>query len=83
MRKIMVKLSLAFVFFALLHLAFFSNQAKAADHYTIGTGPTFMPFQIQDNKGGYTGKHPGLEIELFKAIAKKRNTLPILLGQWN
>ncbi|WP_156403224.1 ABC transporter substrate-binding protein/permease [Secundilactobacillus kimchicus] len=72
MRKIMVKLSLAFVFL-LSFILLFSNQAKAADHYTIGTGPTFMPFQIQDNKGGYTGKHPGLEIELFKAIAKKEH----------
>ncbi|MCH5461788.1 ABC transporter substrate-binding protein/permease [Lactobacillus sp. LC28-10] len=72
MRKNLIKLSLVFVcLFAFTLL--FPGQAKAADHYTIGTGPTFMPFQIQDNKGGYTGKHPGLEIEIFKAIAKKEH----------
>lgn len=72
MRKHLIKLSLAFICLFTFTLLF-SNQAKAADHYTIGTGPTFMPYQIQDNKGGYTGKHPGLEIEIFKAIAKKEH----------
>lgn len=72
MRKNSIKILLTFVFLFVGMLAL-PTGAKAADHYTIGTGPTFMPFQIQDNQGTYTGKHPGLEIEIFKAIAKKEH----------
>src|SRR5699024_3093137 len=28
------------------------------------------PFEIQDSKGGYSGKNPGIEIEILKKIAK-------------
>lgn len=72
MRKKLVKLSLILIL--LFTAVFLSPKAVHADDtYSIGTGPTFMPYQIQDNKGNYTGKNPGLEIEIFKAIAKKEH----------
>ncbi|MEY8441895.1 ABC transporter substrate-binding protein/permease [Lactobacillaceae bacterium 24-114] len=48
-----------------------STQASAAEKtYTIATNNTFEPFEIQDSKGGYSGKNPGIEIEMLKRIAK-------------
>lgn len=40
-------------------------------HYTIGTETTNVPFGIQGKDGSYNGRHPGLDIELLRAIAKK------------
>lgn len=47
-------------------------QTVSADEptYTIATNNTFEPFEIQDSKGSYSGKNPGIEIEMLKAIAK-------------
>lgn len=38
--------------------------------YTIGTVDSFEPFEIPNNKGTYTGKNPGIEIEMLQQIAK-------------
>lgn len=47
-------------------------QQASADEptYTFATNNTFEPFEIQDSKGGYSGKNPGIEIEILKKIAK-------------
>lgn len=47
-------------------------QQVSADEptYTFATNNTFEPFEIQDSKGGYSGKNPGIEIEILKKIAK-------------
>lgn len=47
-------------------------QAVSADEptYTFATNNTFEPFEIQDSKGNYSGKNPGIEIEILKRIAK-------------
>lgn len=47
-------------------------QSVSADEptYTIATNNTFEPFEIQDSKGGYSGKNPGIEIEMLREIAK-------------
>lgn len=47
-------------------------QPVSADEptYTFATNNTFEPFEIQDSKGGYSGKNPGIEIEILKKIAK-------------
>lgn len=47
-------------------------QQVSADEptYTFATNNTFEPFEIQDSKGGYSGKNPGIEIEMLKKIAK-------------
>lgn len=46
-------------------------QSVAADQtYTFATNNTFAPFEIQDKNGGYSGKNPGIEIEMLKQIAK-------------
>lgn len=49
------------------------QSASAEPTYTIATNNTFEPFEIQDSKGGYTGKNPGIEIEMLRAIAKHEN----------
>lgn len=47
------------------------QQVSAAEPtYTFATNNTFEPFEIQDSKGGYSGKNPGIEIEMLKKIAK-------------
>ena len=47
------------------------QQVSAAEPtYTFATNNTFEPFEIQDSKGGYSGKNPGIEIEILKKIAK-------------
>ncbi|MDO4903187.1 MAG: ABC transporter substrate-binding protein/permease [Limosilactobacillus sp.] len=46
------------------------QRASADRTYTIATNFTFAPFAIQDSKGGYNGKNPGIEIEMLKQIAK-------------
>ncbi|WP_076460460.1 ABC transporter substrate-binding protein/permease [Limosilactobacillus caccae] len=48
------------------------QRVSAADEptYTFATNNTFEPFEIQDSKGGYSGKNPGIEIEILKKIAK-------------
>ena len=39
------------------------QQVSAAEPtYTFATNNTFEPFEIQDSKGGYSGKNPGIEI---------------------
>lgn len=48
-----------------------SQPVSAAEPtYTIATNNTFEPFEIQDSKGGYSGKNPGIEIEMLQEIAK-------------
>ena len=44
--------------------------SAAEPTYTIATNNTFEPFEIQDSKGGYSGKNPGIEIEMLREIAK-------------
>lgn len=46
------------------------QTASADPTYTFATNNTFEPFEIQDSKGGYSGKNPGIEIEILKKIAK-------------
>ena len=46
------------------------QPASADPTYTFATNNTFEPFEIQDSKGGYSGKNPGIEIEMLKKIAK-------------
>lgn len=46
------------------------SVSAAEPTYTIATNNTFEPFAIQDSKGGYSGKNPGIEIEMLKEIAK-------------
>lgn len=47
------------------------HEVKAAEPtYTFATNNTFEPFEIQDSKGGYTGKNPGIEIEILRQVAK-------------
>lgn len=46
------------------------QQASADQTYTFATNNTFEPFEIQDSKGGYSGKNPGIEIEILRKIAK-------------
>lgn len=47
------------------------QQVAVADPiYTFATNNTFEPFEIQDSKGGYSGKNPGIEIEILKKIAR-------------
>ena len=38
--------------------------------YTIGTVDSFEPFEIPNNRGTYTSKNPGIEIEMLQQIAK-------------
>lgn len=45
-------------------------EASQEPTYTFATNNTFAPFQIQDSKGNYNGKNPGIEIEILKKIAK-------------
>lgn len=57
---------------------FVSSSTKKVDasvepHYTIGTETTDVPFEIQSKNGSYNSKHPGIDIELLKAIAKKEH----------
>lgn len=73
-RKIWQKLilSLAAVIGSTAILSFI-NKPAAADAeptYTFATNNTFAPFQIQDSKGAYNGKNPGIEIEILKKVAK-------------
>lgn len=51
-------------------LTFNTGAAHAEPTYTIGTNSTFAPFSIQDKNGGYSGKNPGIEIEILREIAK-------------
>ena len=46
------------------------SVSAAEPTYTFATNNTFAPFEIQDSKGGYSGKNPGIEIEILKKIAK-------------
>lgn len=46
------------------------EHVSADQTYTFATNNTFEPFEIQDSKGGYSGKNPGIEIEMLKKIAK-------------
>lgn len=46
------------------------SVSAAEPTYTFATNNTFAPFAIQDSKGGYSGKYPGIEIEMLKKIAK-------------
>lgn len=46
------------------------SVSAAEPTYTFATNNTFEPFEIQDSKGGYSGKNPGIEIEMLKKIAK-------------
>lgn len=46
-------------------------QAATTPHYLIGTETTNVPFGIQGKDGSYNGAHPGLDIELLRAIAKQ------------
>ncbi|WCJ52841.1 ABC transporter substrate-binding protein/permease [Lentilactobacillus buchneri] len=48
-------------------------SAQSKEHYTIGVGPTFVPFEIQAKNGSYNTAHPGLDIEILRAAAKKEN----------
>lgn len=45
-------------------------EADSEPTYTFATNNTFAPFQIQDSKGTYNGKNPGIEIEILKKVAK-------------
>ena len=51
------------------------QPASADPTYTFATNNTFEPFEIQDSKGGYSGKNPGIEIEILKKIAKIANEI--------
>lgn len=51
-------------------LAVKTPSVHAEPTYTIGTNSTFEPFTIQDKNGGYSGKNPGIEIEILRAVAK-------------
>ncbi|MCH3921780.1 ABC transporter substrate-binding protein/permease [Limosilactobacillus sp.] len=46
------------------------QSASADQTYTFATNGTFAPFEMQDSKGGYSGKNPGIEIEMLQQIAK-------------
>lgn len=46
------------------------QSASADQTYTFATNSTFAPFEMQDKNGGYSGKNPGIEIEMLKQIAK-------------
>ncbi len=48
-------------------------SAQSREHYTIGVGPTFVPFEIQAKNGSYNTAHPGLDVEILRAAAKKEN----------
>lgn len=48
-------------------------SAQSKEHYTIGVGPTFVPFEIQAKNGSYNTAHPGFDIEILRAAAKKEN----------
>lgn len=57
-----------FVLFALLTVSFISYATNAAEKtYTVGTEPTFPPFEMLDKA---TGDITGFDIELLNAIAK-------------
>lgn len=47
-----------------------TTRVHAEPTYTIGTNTTFAPFSIQDKNGKYSGKNPGIEIEMLRKIAK-------------
>ena len=74
-RKIWQKLLLGLTTIVASGMAVLSISPKtaAADSeptYTFATNNTFAPFQIQDSKGNYNGKNPGIEIEILKRVAK-------------
>ncbi|GEP23740.1 glutamine ABC transporter substrate-binding protein [Lentilactobacillus diolivorans] len=69
-RKILIS---GLIIFASMFLMNNIASAKSAEHYTIGVGPTFVPFEIQNKQGSYNTKHPGLDVEILRAIAKKEN----------
>lgn len=48
----------------------FQQPVHAEKTYTIGTVDSFVPFEIPNNKGTYTSKNPGIEIEMLQQIAK-------------
>ena len=47
-----------------------TTRVHAEPTYTFGTNTTFAPFSIQDKNGKYSGKNPGIEIEMLRKIAK-------------
>ena len=74
MRFAKIKQMLLIPFAALLMLVALAmpGQAQAASKktYIIGTDQTFEQFEIQDKKGTYNGKKPGIDIEILREIAK-------------
>lgn len=69
-RKIIIICISAFSFLLLMNIV---ASAQSQKHYTIGVGPTFVPFEIQAKNGSYNTKHPGLDVEILRAAAKKEN----------
>lgn len=61
---------MTFAFALVAGLWFKTGTVHAEPTYTIGTNTTFAPFSIQDKNGGYSGKNPGMEIEILREIAK-------------
>ncbi|KIS04384.1 ABC transporter substrate-binding protein/permease [Paucilactobacillus wasatchensis] len=58
---------------ALGFLYFNQQTAHAEPTYTIGTGTTFEPYEIESKDGSYDGKNNGIDMDILKAIAKKEH----------
>ena len=69
-RRLLIIFVSAFSFLFLMNNV---ASAQSKEHYTIGVGPTFVPFEIQAKNGSYNTAHPGLDIEILRAAAKKEN----------
>ncbi|MCH4170275.1 MAG: ABC transporter substrate-binding protein/permease [Lactobacillus sp.] len=71
--KFVVKLVSAIIAMVSLAILVPPHKAQAASHYTIGTETTFVPYAIQGKDGTYNGKHPGIDMEILRAIAKNQH----------
>lgn len=48
----------------------YGHSIKADPTYTIGTGTTFEPYEIESKDGSYNGQNNGIDMDILKAIAK-------------